>query len=275
LILTYHAVGSERSPLCTAPEAFRLHLQCIREAGARVVTVQTLARALRDADALTKPVVAITFDDGFQSVVDVAVPLLAEHGMTATLFCVAGHLGGSNDWPSGRPAGFRRPLATASALRELAQAGFEIGSHGVEHAPLVSGMEEVWRREVVDSRSLLEQAVGARVGSFAYPYGAGPSESARRLVEETYDAACSSTIGFVRPSSDPYALPRLEGHYLRRPELLAGALSGSLGPYLLTRRLGARARRTFRKDYLAATGRSGGPILPKRPGKPKGARGKL
>ena len=192
---------------------------------------------------------AITFDDGLASVAHTAVPLLVERGLTATVFCVAGYLGSTTDWPTHRAGTPILPLAGARELEELVRAGFEIGSHGMEHAPLVGSDHAQLRREVIGSRDALEQVVGVPVPSFAFPYGAGPSEAARSLVRETYSAACSARLGYVRRDADLFALPRVDAHYVRRPQLLRGALDGSLTTYLTARRVAARARRLVRRDY--------------------------
>src|SRR6266508_1053237 len=188
LILTYHAVEPGPEPLCVAPEQFRAHLDCIVDSGVRTVTISELAGAL-GAGMPAEPLVAITFDDGFASVVDTAAPMLAGRGLTATVFCVAGHLGGRNDWPSAHRGGYESPLADGGALAELARGGFEIGSHGKLHEPLVHGDEQVLQEEVVESQLTLQEAVGTPVRSFAYPYGAGPSPEAAHLVAATYAAA--------------------------------------------------------------------------------------
>lgn len=249
LVLTYHTIGGGPSPLAIDASLFERHLDCIAAAGARTVTVRELTAAMAAGD-VAEPAVAITFDDGFASVVDVAAPLLDARRLTATVFCVAGHLGGLNDWPSAPSGGLRDRLATGADLAELAARGFEIGSHGTFHAPLVEDAPELLRREIVDSRHELERAAQAPVTSFAYPYGAAPSPAARRLVEQTYAAACSTIVGRPAPGTDVYALPRIDAHYLRRPELLSRALSGSLDVYLKLRRVSAHARRLVRKDYV-------------------------
>lgn len=248
LLITYHAVEAGRSPLCIDPSLFRAHLDALRGCGAETLTISELAAGLR-AGAVPERSVALTFDDGFASVARVAAPLIAERGLKATVFCVGGHLGGQNDWPTQRPDAPRLALASADELAELADAGFEIGSHGMEHAPLDSASDGLLDREVLESRAALESAVGAPARSFAYPYGAQPSPEARALVEQTYSAACTSALEVARAGADPFALPRVDAHYLRRPALLRRALLGSLGPYLGARRIGARARRVLVKDH--------------------------
>lgn len=251
LVLTYHGVGPAADPLHVDAATFTAHLDAIVEAGRPVVRVSELAARLRaGADPSG---VAITFDDGFASVARVAAPLLAERGLPATVFCVAGHLGGRSDWPSAHPDAPTVDLARADELAELAGLGWEIGCHGMMHAPLLGDDGELLRRELGEARSQLEQATGAAVRALAYPYGAGPSEAARALVEATFDAACSTRLGSVGAGTDVWSLPRVDAHYVRRPRLLRAALAGTLGPYLRTRGLGARARRAVRRDF-ATTG---------------------
>ena len=249
VILTYHAVEPGRSPLCVEPVLFREHLDCMVEVGVRSVTIAELRRSLASRDSGAEPTVAITFDDGFASVADAAAPMLVERGLTATVFCVAGHLGGRSAWESASQGAFESRLASPEALRGLVGEGFEIGSHGMTHAPLVADDQDRLRHEIVGSRSTLESLLETPVGSFAYPYGARPSVAARQLVEATYDSACTTRLAELGPDADVYALPRIDAHYLRSPALLRRALAGSLGPYLLARRLGARARRALRTDY--------------------------
>jgi peptidoglycan/xylan/chitin deacetylase (PgdA/CDA1 family) len=252
LILTYHGVESAEGPLFVDPGLFASHLDCIVESGARVLTVSEVAHALRHG-ALEGRNVAISFDDGMESVTRVAAPLLAERGLRATVFCVAGHVGGKSNWPSARPGAPSVALSSAEALAGLIAAGWEIGCHGMSHAPLETDDEDCLRREVVDAKHVLEDMTGATVTSFAYPYGAGPTPEAWRLVSSSYEAACSTAVGVARRSSEPYALPRVDSHYVRRIALLRAALSGELSGYLRLRRLGASARRTLRADFRKVT----------------------
>lgn len=245
LVLTYHAIEKGPPPLTVEPALFREHLDRIADSGAPALTVAQLAEAMR-ARRLPERAVVITFDDGAASVARVAAPLLAERGLPATIFCVAGFLGRSSEWPSARPGEHRLELATAAELAGLAAAGFEIGSHGIEHAPLARVDPELARREIVRSRALLEDALGTAVTSFAYPYG---SVGASRLVSTTYSAACVGGLLGVGPRTSPYEIPRVDVHYLRRPELLRRALSGGLHPYLGLRAAGARIRRAMRSDH--------------------------
>jgi peptidoglycan/xylan/chitin deacetylase (PgdA/CDA1 family) len=251
LILTYHAIEPGPAPLCVHPDLFRAHVAAVLSSGARVVGVSELVAELASPTGVER-LVALTFDDGFASVARNAVPVLASYGMTATVFCVPGHVGGRNDWDSGRAGGYDSLLVSAEELQALAAAGVEIGSHGFTHLPISSAHGAALEREIEGSREMLERLTGIKVRSYAYPYGALPHPKARSLVEQTYGAACTTRVSFVSQRPDLYALPRVDAHYLRRPELLRSAAEGSLASYLVARRLGARARRAFIKDYVSA-----------------------
>jgi peptidoglycan/xylan/chitin deacetylase (PgdA/CDA1 family) len=248
VILTYHAVEAGPEPLCIEPALFREHAAAIAASGAECLTVHELGEALR-LGKLPERAVAITFDDGCESVVTNAAPLLAEHGLRATVFCVAGYLGRTNDWPGQRASAHRLRLASGDALAELARAGHEIGSHGYEHAALNGVSKPLAAREIESSKEALETTVGRKITSFAWPYGATPSDEVALLVASAYQAACSTILARVDDDSQVLALPRIDAHYLRRPGLLRRVLEGSLDSYLGLRALGARIRRAMWKDY--------------------------
>lgn len=244
LIITYHDIGRGRPPLCIPVELLQAHVDYLAECGATPMTISALAWSLSENRLPPRPV-CLTFDDAFTSVVDAAAPVLLERGFPATIFAVAGYLGKTNDWPSQPAFVERRPLARADALAELAQAGFEIGAHGVDHEPLRRLTPEATKREVVDGKARLEDAVGVSIESFAYPYGSLPRRPGRAIVTRTYAAACTTDPALVRPGRDPAALPRVDAHYLRRPDLPRRLLegSGSARAYLGARRVARRIRR--------------------------------
>jgi peptidoglycan/xylan/chitin deacetylase (PgdA/CDA1 family) len=248
VILTYHAIEEGPKPLCIEPDLFSEHAAAIVASGATCLTVRELAAALRDR-ALPERAVAITFDDGCESVVANAAPVLAEYGLQATVFAIAGRLGGTNDWPGQRGSAPHLGLASAEQLAELAVQGFEIGSHGYSHAALTDLSSATAALEIEESKAVLEAAVGSEVTSFAWPYGAEPEPEAARLIRAGYLAACTTAMARVGSESDPLALPRVDAYYLRRPELLRRVLEGARDEYLRLRAVAARARRLFRKDY--------------------------
>jgi peptidoglycan/xylan/chitin deacetylase (PgdA/CDA1 family) len=241
LVLTYHGVGEGGKPLFVSEELFRRHLDVLGRIEARTFTVSELASRLWNGD-LPERSVAITFDDGEVGAVRRALPMLLERGMTATVFCVAGHLGGASDWPTYPSRAPRLRLAEAGELQEVARLGVEIGGHGYGHEPLASVSPETARREIVESQEMLAQVIEAPVRTFAWPYGVRPNPVAAELIEQNYRAACSTEVKRVEAHGDVYELPRVDAHYLRRPALLQRVAAGRGGLYLRLRAAGRRTR---------------------------------
>jgi peptidoglycan/xylan/chitin deacetylase (PgdA/CDA1 family) len=73
-----------------------------------------------------------------------------------------------------------------AGLRQLAAAGMAVGAHSVSHPILACASEELARREISESRSVLERALGQTVWAFAYPFGNAATVTGRdlRLAEE-------------------------------------------------------------------------------------------
>jgi len=221
-ILLYHKVGPvpkgvRRRGQFVPPPLFRRHLQHLRRRAYRAVPLSQLRQHLGDEPAPHgAKLVAITFDDGYLNLHAHALPLLAEFGIPATVFLVAGHLGGESAWDAAE-GDSPLPLLGLAQLREMAAAGIEFGSHGMTHAHLAGLAAPAACAEVTSSKQRLEDALGTPCRSFAYPYGEHTPELRRLVREAGYELACATQLGVVRPHPDWFALPRVN---IRRYSLL-------------------------------------------------------
>ncbi len=146
--------------------------------------------------------VGLTFDDGYADFLRLALPVLAGHGFTATAFVIAGRLGGVNSWDALGP---RKSLMTARQIRAVADAGMEIGSHGLRHADLEMTTDLALRREQRYSRQLLQDVTGADVTGFCYPYGHLDQRVRDGVQDAGYDYGCAI---WTSDLTGPYAIPR-------------------------------------------------------------------
>ncbi|MFE7531400.1 polysaccharide deacetylase family protein [Kitasatospora sp. NPDC057542] len=153
-------------------------------------------------DGTAAGMVGLSFDDGYRDFVEEAMPALAEHGFTATVYVVAGRLGGYNDWDGQGP---RKPLMTAREVCEAAAAGMEIGSHGLTHRRLAGLGAQDLAAQVSDSRHVLEDLTGRAVEGFCYPYGSLDAAAVEAVAQAGYAYACAVSPG---AHSGVYALPR-------------------------------------------------------------------
>ncbi|WP_432027079.1 polysaccharide deacetylase family protein [Streptomyces sp. 1222.5] len=200
----YHSVGDcadDPYRITVTPERLDRQLHWLRRRGLRGVSVaELLAARARDGG---RDLVGLTFDDGYADFLDNALPLLERWGCTATLFVLPGRLGGDNAWD---PLGPRKPLLTADGIRRVADAGVEIGSHGLTHVDLTRADDALLTAETTGSRALLEELTGRPVTGFCYPYGTVDRRAVDAVRDAGYDYACAIDPGRL---NGPHVLPRV------------------------------------------------------------------
>lgn len=240
-ILTYHSLDEGGSVLSTPPRLFADQMRILRDLGVSVVPLSEVPGLIAGAPG-GPPRVAITFDDGFRSLHEHAVPILQRCKFPATVFLVTDHCGRTSAWP-GQPAAIEpRALLTWSEVRELSRAGITFGSHTRTHPDLTRMPGKEAEAEMVGSKKAIEDAIGRPVAEHAYPYGAH-DDAVRHLAAIHFRLACSAALGFASRGSDPFALERLDMYYLRRPALFRRLFTPGVGAYLSLRR-GLRDLRT-------------------------------
>lgn len=200
--VVYHAVGvappgADSDDLFVAPATFEEQLELL----ARHRTVVPLATLLEGGGAAGAHAVAITFDDGYRSLLTTAAPLLERYGFPATAFVTTRWL----ETDELDPAADAAALLTPDDVRELVARGFEIGSHGHTHADLGRSSASIVEEDLVASRDRLESLLGARPRFLAWPYGSSSAESERVAEAVGFEAAFS----FNTPSRGRYALSRV------------------------------------------------------------------
>jgi peptidoglycan/xylan/chitin deacetylase (PgdA/CDA1 family) len=135
--------------------------------------------------------VAITFDDATAGQFDYAVPALRKHGMTATIYVVT-------DWV-GRPG-----FMTWDQLRQVRDWGMSVQSHSRSH-PFLSQLDvHQLTRELVESKSRLDEELQQATTEIAFPGGDMPHPSLRPLLFDLgYQTAVGSRWGYNLDRRDP------------------------------------------------------------------------
>jgi peptidoglycan/xylan/chitin deacetylase (PgdA/CDA1 family) len=140
--------------------------------------------------------IVITFDDGCGTDLSVAAPLLHKLNFGATFYITVGFLG-------------RHGYLVADQVRELSDAGFEIGCHSMTHTYLSDLNDLQLRREIVESKSRLEEIIGRSVHHFSCPGGRWSSAVSAMARRAGYRSVTTSRIGVNSAARDPYHLARL------------------------------------------------------------------
>ncbi len=208
-ILMYHRIDRVAGfdQLVVRPERFEQQMAYL----ARHHRVVPLAEAVRELSVgVQRPAVAVTFDDGYRDNLTQALPILQRHGIPATVFVTTDFCELRRSHPrygSTRRADLHLDWEDVRALR---RAGLAIGSHTLSHPHLTRLPPAEARREIVDSRRLIEDAIGSEVEAFCYPSGDFGRRELVWVGEAGYRAAVSVAPGGNRPGVSLYALRRTE-----------------------------------------------------------------
>ena len=147
-------------------------------------------------DFPAQPGVAITFDDGCETDLSVAAPLLKDASFRATFYVTASFLG-------------KKGYLSTTQLQELSALGFEIGCHSLTHAYLTDLDQSALCREVVEAKSRLEQIMGRAVEHFSCPGGRCDRRVAALAAAAGYKSVATSRIHATSKTSNKFELGRV------------------------------------------------------------------
>ena len=212
-ILMYHQVGrfepmkAHRSTYCDH-RRFASQMRYLRRFDYTVLSLPAALACLRGERPIPPRAVVLTFDDGYENFYEYAWPVLKQHGYPAMVYLISSMLGQPSRWfaADGRDT---PPLMSAARVRQLRAEGVDFGAHSVSHVRLAKQQDTAQiRREVFDSKAMLEDVLGEAVPHFCYPYGSHD----RRVVDAVADAGFESATTCVRSpathADDPLTLPR-------------------------------------------------------------------
>jgi peptidoglycan/xylan/chitin deacetylase (PgdA/CDA1 family) len=200
VFLMYHELELPGRQLCQSEpgyvryilsqESFRSQMNVLTQNGWRGLSV---SEALNDPSANS---VAITFDDGCETDLIAAAPILNENGFHATFYATADFVG--------RPG-----YLSGSQLQQLRDLEFEIGCHSMTHAYLDDLDASALRREIIDARKELEDLVGVKVEHFSCPGGRYDHRTIDLVREAGYRSLATSRAHANSPATSAYLLGRV------------------------------------------------------------------
>ena len=195
--LLYHRVSDAvRDNLTVGIEQFDRQMALLRR-HCDVVSVEE-AMAMAQVPRSGRPLVCVSFDDGYLDNYTNAAQILLRHQIPAAFFVTTGLIGTERAFPHdvrrGNPP---IPMMEWEQVRSMRDCGFTIGSHSVHHIDCAAEPEDVVWRELVDSRDTLRRELGLDGMLFAYPYGKRQNMTPERLelVKRAGYGGCLSAYG--------------------------------------------------------------------------------
>ena len=260
-ILAYHRVApipfldGSHDAWNVPPAVFARQLAFLAEF-AHVIRLSELQAFLEQLPRTVKPVVAITFDDGYANNLLYAYPWLERYGLPATFSVVTSCVGTPGPMPFDRWGRANVPRAHASLWRPLswkeldtavASGLVSVGGHSHTHPDPHTPGHRAYEDEVGQCRDMLVSRYGPGVMAYTYPYGSSrlgfvSSDHVAAVRRAGFSLGLTTDLGLADGRSDPFRLPRVEVLACDSPRVLRGKICGALVPYALT----ASLRRTAR-----------------------------
>lgn len=184
-ILGYHDFRDRGgSPMLISAPKFREQMQAIKDSGIPVIPLSDLVAWKRGTKNIPEEAIVITMDDGWEGVYQYAFPVLKEFGFPFTFYLYKKYVN-----IGGRSMSYDQ-------IKEMLAFGAEVGSHSVSHEDLKArrGRDDTdyqqWvLAELRDSKAFIEEKLGVRCTSFAYPFGSFNEDIMETTMQVGYDTA--------------------------------------------------------------------------------------
>ena len=204
-ILTYHSVRDfkqndsfmARDMYITTPNVFFSEMTYLRDHNYNVITMDDLMESLHGLRTLATNSVIITFDDGYKSQHDNALPILELYHMPAIFFIYT------------KAINTYKISMTWNDVNDLIARGMTIGGHSYSHPKLnkIIDKDEL-EMEIKDSKDTIEQHTGIPIDYFAYPYGLYNRKVIQGVKDADYAAALIDNGNTTNIVHNPYEINR-------------------------------------------------------------------
>jgi peptidoglycan/xylan/chitin deacetylase (PgdA/CDA1 family) len=197
----YHSVNPKVQPenrLAASVKSFERQMRFLKRCRYNVLPLEALANLVKERKKLPPRSIAITFDDGYKDNYIYAFPILKKYGLPATVFIIVNEVGRSD----------RLSWDEIKAMRDSGIITF--GSHTLGPQPLTDiKSEDGLRRQIFDSKKILEERFSCPVNMFSYPAGRFNAAIRQLVMEAGYRLAVATSPGKRFANDDVFALKRL------------------------------------------------------------------
>jgi peptidoglycan/xylan/chitin deacetylase (PgdA/CDA1 family) len=201
-IIMYHSVNpnvlSENRLLVVSVKTFEHQMRFLKKHRYNVLPLEELATLIKDKKKIPPKTIAITLDDGYKDNYIFAFPILKKYNLPATIFIIINEVG-------------RPDRLSWDEIKNMQASGIiTFGSHTLSHIPLVNiKSEEEIKKELFNSKKILEEKLGHQVNVFSYPKGRFNAKLRQLVCDAGYKLAVATNPGKRFPNDDIFVLKRL------------------------------------------------------------------
>jgi peptidoglycan/xylan/chitin deacetylase (PgdA/CDA1 family) len=201
-VLCYHqirnwrATDSKQAKDYIVPEAaFEEQIKMLADSGYHTISADQLYNYLNYGAALPARPIMLTFDDTDLPQYTIAKPVMEKYGFKGLFFIMTVSLGRPN-------------YMTREQVKQLSEAGNEIGSHTWDHKNIKKFTDADWVIQIDKPTKTLETITGKPVKYFAYPFGLWNTAAIPQLKAHGFNAAFQ--LSAKRDEKDPlYTIRRM------------------------------------------------------------------
>jgi len=202
-ILMYHSVNPDAAPenrVAVSVKAFQRQMHFLKSQRYNVLTLENLASLIKDKKQIPPRTCAITFDDGYKDNYKYVFPILKKYHLPATMFVIINEVGRKQN-----------DRLSWDEIKTMQDSGIiTFGSHSLGPEPLVNiKSRDELKREIFNSKRILEEKLGKEVGAFSYPEGRFNDQIRQLVIDAGYKLAVATSSGKKFPGDDIFALKRL------------------------------------------------------------------
>lgn len=204
-IIMYHSinpVGRKDTKLVVSVNSFQRQIHFLKKFHYNVISLENLGELISKEKRIPQKTVVITFDDGFKDNFTYAFPILKKYQLPATFFIIVSEVGLADrlNWQE---------------IRAMQGSGLvSIGSHTLSHPFLTRLNEERQRKEIFESKIILEERLGQPVKTFSYP-NTNFNERIKQMVKQAGFKLAVTVLPEKKFSNDDlYALRRIPIYYI-------------------------------------------------------------
>ena len=202
-ILMYHSVSplvEKNDRLKITPDNFDRQMHFLRAQRYNIITLEEVADLLRNNKKIPARTIAVTFDDGYRDNYTYAYPILKKYRIPATIFIIVSEVG--------RVQGDR---LFWNKIKDMQSSGLiTLGSHTFNHPWLPEvASDDILKNEIMGSKKVLEDKIGAKVNSFCYPGGRLNAKIKKTVIDSGYKVAVATKAKGMLSNTDIFALRRI------------------------------------------------------------------
>jgi len=198
--LMYHELGLPNRPLCHREPGYTRYVVSASDFCGQMERLKregwygkNVSQALQSYDGKS---VCVTIDDGCETDLLVAAPLLKELGFGATSYITVAFLGQSG-------------YLSHAQVRSLSALGVEIGCHSLTHPYLPDVDDARLHEETAQAKDRLEQIAGGPVEHFSCPGGRWDRRVLTAVKAAKFRTMATSRTGMNFADSDRFGLARV------------------------------------------------------------------